>query len=240
MCTVSYLPTGSSALLVSNRDERKHRSAAHPPAPSQVNGQSFLFPTDGDAGGTWIMAGAHRVGVLLNGAFEAHDPQPPYRMSRGRVLVELLSAPDPVKAWSLYHLQQIEPFTWILYWEGQLIEFRWDGQTAHRRDCDPQQAHIWSSATLYDAAIREKRARWFAEWLSTQAQPELDALMQFHRFGGEGNLHHDFFMNRDGEVFTVSITGVQVHADHVHMVYKDLIADLTYAQQIQFTEVEAH
>jgi uncharacterized protein with NRDE domain len=237
MCTVSFVPVADGALLVSNRDERKHRQAALPPHWVKHNHAPFLYPTDADAGGTWIVVGVGRAAILLNGALTAHTPQPPYRLSRGRVLLDIAAATDPLLAWQQQDFHQIEPFTLVLYIEGGLWHGWWDGEESHMHARDAKQSHIWSSATLYDQATSDRRARWFSDWQSNQADAVcLDDLMKFHRFGGDGNAHHDLFMNRENEVFTVSITGVHMQDHQASMVYKDVLADLTYAHHFLFTE----
>ncbi|MEJ0104483.1 MAG: hypothetical protein WDO19_18800 [Bacteroidota bacterium] len=45
----------------------------------------------------------------------------------------------------------------------------------------------------------------------------------FHQFTGDGDNHNDLAMNRDGKVFTVSITGVEIADQKAMMTYLDLL-----------------
>lgn len=73
MCTVSIIPIpsmgGDSApktigfRLVCNRDEQHHRADATAPRWREVGGVRAIWPTDGEAGGTWISA--NELGLVL-------------------------------------------------------------------------------------------------------------------------------------------------------------------------------
>ena len=53
--------------------------------------KKIIFPKDAKAGGTWFAAADTGViAVLLNGAFKKHIAQPPYRKSRGLILLEIM------------------------------------------------------------------------------------------------------------------------------------------------------
>src|SRR5215470_17195971 len=91
MCTVTFIRSADKIYITSNRDEKHWRSSAFPPTVYPCTSGKLLFPKDGDAGGTWIAA--HENGnaiVFLNGGFVRHTPQPPYRKSRGLILLDLI------------------------------------------------------------------------------------------------------------------------------------------------------
>ncbi len=100
MCTVSVIPMvdgtlpGSGFRIVCNRDERHDRPDATSPRWRDVRGGArAIWPTDGQAGGTWIAATDRGVVLsLLNLNPSVPDPLPgPERLvSRGRVIPELL------------------------------------------------------------------------------------------------------------------------------------------------------
>lgn len=94
MCTVTYLPVSTGFVLTQNRDEAPTRS---PQIISKEKrfGTELLFPKDTKAGGTWIATARDgRTACLLNGAFEKHKHEPPYRLSRGLVLLDFLDGPS--------------------------------------------------------------------------------------------------------------------------------------------------
>lgn len=226
MCTVTYIPSRDSIYIASNRDEMLARKFAEHPAISRFNSGKILFPKDGEKGGTWI--GAHSNGnamVLLNGGFERHIPNPPYARSRGLVFLDVFDADDPVKAFDMLSLDAIEPFTLVL-WDGThatLHEMRWDGELKYIAEKDKSQPHIWSSATLYDKEVIQKREQWFEAWLHSTDVYTVETISGFHEFGGEGDKRIDIRMSRGGILQTVSTTVIECSAERSAMYYKDMI-----------------
>jgi len=237
MCTVTFIPVphkgGHKIYLTSNRDEKHWRTSALPPAVYTSASGKVLFPKDGHAGGTWIAA--HESGqaiVFLNGGFVKHTPQPPYRKSRGLILLDLLYADDPVSCFQIISLHRIEPFTAVIWNNGQLFECRWDAQQKHSIPLNASQPHIWSSVTLYDPAVISKRKSWFGEWLQKNKQPSQHDILHFHQFTGDGDAHNDLRMNRNGHVFTVSVTSLEMADDNMLMHYLDLKSNNTFTNNL--------
>jgi Transport and Golgi organisation 2 len=242
MCTVSFIPAGNRIFLSSNRDEKQWRAKAAPPDVRMVNGCRICFPADGDAGGTWIAAHENgNAAVLLNGAFEAHTPQPPYRRSRGLILLDILTASSPVTAFQhSIDLCNIEPFTLVLWSEAALYECRWDGYRKYCRALPANLPHIWSSATLYGPAVVHKREQWFSDWLQNNAHPQWNDILHFHRFTGDGDAHNDLLMNRNGSVFTVSITSIAIDNNAATFQYLDLHSAQVHHTALSFEKNMAH
>ena len=158
MCTVSFISSGGRTIITSNRDENEQRPKASAPVFEIRNNKKMIFPKDSKAGGTWFAAADNGVvAVLLNGAFVKHAPAPAYRKSRGLVLLEIIGSDDPLDFCKKTDLQDIEPFTLVLYQQGTLHELRWDGRQRHELMLDPQDHYIWSSATLYSPEIIRHR-----------------------------------------------------------------------------------
>jgi len=222
MCTVTFIPSKEKIYLTSNRDEKHWRAAAiHPDAYPFSTGKIF-FPKDGNAGGTWFAV--HENGnalVFLNGGFIKHESHPPYRKSRGLILLDLLNSTSPIKEFAEIDLQNIEPFTAIIWEDGKLAECRWDGEQKYQLLLDVTVPHIWASCTLYDDEVIAKRKSWFSEWLQNHPSPTQDDILHFHVFTGDGDTHNDLVMNRDGKVFTVSVTSAAIDAAGAVMLYLD-------------------
>lgn len=234
MCTVTFIPVRDKIYLTSNRDEKAVRAPALEPAVYPFSTGRLLFPKDADAGGTWIAG--HESGqaiVLLNGGFKKHVPQPPYRKSRGLILLDLADSSNARHTFQSISLRHIEPFTAIIFKEGVLFECRWDGQQKHSRELPASRPHIWSSVTLYDDEVIAKRNSWFAQWLDKQPHPSPADILHFHQFTGDGDSHNDLRMNRSGQVFTVSITLMTISETAIHMQYLDLKNNRTFAQKLQ-------
>ena len=223
MCTVTFIPSGGKFFLTANRDEQKTRQAALPPEIGQLNGRRILFPRDAHAGGTWFAINEDGTAVVfLNGAKEKHVHRPPYRKSRGLVLLDLVSSPSPVMAFEQADLDQIEPFTAIITECSRLFTCCWNGCSKSTERLNERQAHIWSSFTLYDPATVEKRQQWFDSWISQNPGPSPGKIRHFHQFAGDGDPHHDLKMNRNNKIFTHSISSACISQNAVTLHYLDL------------------
>ena len=230
MCTLTYLPTQTGFLFTSNRDEIISREAAVFPVYQQAQNHQLLMPLDPQGGGTWILAAEDgEAACLLNGAFENHARKPPYRKSRGRVIVESFDFTDPQQFVENYDFENIEPFTLVKVLPSsggrQIHEIRWDGSQLHHAEINPANPHIWSSVTLYDAQMRRKRQQWFDTWLAEKPAYNMENIRHFHLHGGEGDPTVDFKMTRSGGLQTISLTCLEVKQDNIQVDYLKLTTD---------------
>lgn len=215
-------------MLTSNRDEHGQRPAAQLPRRYCIHERALIFPRDPQSGGTWIATAANGFSVcLLNGAFDKHVSQPPYRTSRGSVLLDFFGY-DCVKCFvRKYDFTGIEPFTLLVVQAAPLLslnELRWDGATIHLTDKDPEQPHIWSSVTLYEPPVVRQRERWYAQWLTANPDFVTEDVLNFHRFTGAEDSWNGLRINRHNQLQTVSITAiVQKGSGNQTMVYEDLL-----------------
>jgi hypothetical protein len=240
MCTVTFIPVKEKIFITSNRDEKQRRSPAISSALYPLQTGMALFPKDPDAGGTWFAI--HENGnalVLLNGGWISHQTKPPYRKSRGLILLDLLDSEMPFHSFLAVCLHNIEPFTAIIRDADQLFECRWDGLEKYYREMDLDQAHIWSSATLYDENIIACRKQSFLDWLEQNPYPSQQDILDFHRFSGNGDPHNDLLINREGLVLTVSITSAEISESMVLLTYTDMIDNRSSLQELVFTKPTA-
>ena len=226
MCTVTYIPKGNSNfILTSNRDEAVGRTTLVPDF-YDVDGVKMLFPKDAVAGGSWIgISEKNSIICLLNGGFENHIRVKNYKMSRGVVVKELLKADDLSAAIDDFDYKGIEPFTIIaIDWSSELkaTELVWDGDKVHINVL-PNEPKIWSSSTLYDASMKQKRYDWFDAFLK-ETTFEASDMYNFHTTAGEGDTHVDVLMDR-GLLKTVSVTQVEKTDNDCAMTYYDLQKD---------------
>ena len=230
MCTVTYLPLGkASFILTSNRDEGQYRKIALPPAKYRIYDTDLYYPKDTDANGTWFAAAETDFTLcLLNGAFERHEHNPPYRLSRGLMLLDFFKYKNVQDFISQYDFTGIEPFTLLIFDQFyppiNIYEIRWDGNKIYSSTKDSSQPQIWSSAQLYPKNVIQQREEWFAKWLQVNHQFTIDKIVLFHKTGGDGNSYTDLLMNRDGKVFTVSITSIRREEKNGLMRYEDMIS----------------
>lgn len=237
MCIVSFIPLRNKVLITHNRDEKSSRTKAAVPKEYIVHGHTLLFPRDGDSGGTWVACNKKGdAAVLLNGAFEKHTQQPPYRKSRGLVFLDIFAAGDSYLSYCNLDLTGIEPFTIVLWSNSRLYECRWDGSQKHVLKKDESVPHTWSSVTLYDEAIMLKRQTWFRNWLRLHPAPLIDEVIQFHLSAGDGDLRNSLRMNRNNTLLTVSITAMEIQENKSIMKYLDLQDDTTTVKELVFTK----
>jgi len=234
MCTVSFIPVKDKFFITSNRDEKLTRKNAAAPSMFIHNGQKLFFPKDADAGGTWIVMKENGdAAVLLNGAFICHNAEPPYRLSRGIILLDIISSERPSVTFTKINLQDIEPFTLVILENYCLYEFRWDGAEKYCKQLKVNRPCIWSSTTLYDGFVIKKREQWFASFLNNHPTPTQQDILNFHHFTGDGDKHNDLLMTRDGFYTTVSITSVLLTKDRGCIRYIDIKNDTSSEIKIE-------
>ncbi|RLD26553.1 MAG: hypothetical protein DRI54_02615 [Bacteroidetes bacterium] len=228
MCTLTFVPTTNGVILTSNRDEHDSRGNTLFPVNKIINNKKVVFPQDPKAGGTWIACSSDQsAAVLLNGAFKKHKHKPPYRKSRGLVLLDLFKFKTLEDFNDSYDLKGIEPFTIVYFKKGEpstLNELRWDGTIKYMAEFDVDHPHIWSSATLYSPKIILERQQWFAEMLETK-ETSSEQLQHFHEFGGNSDAKNNFKMNRGKGLRTISISQINITKQKIGFRYQNLVND---------------
>lgn len=223
MCTLTIVPKKDGFIFTSNRDEAKSRKMAKFPCYQTINDKKVLFPQDGNAFGSWIALNENRIVNLLNGAKKVYQHQPPYRKSRGLVLLDSFNYLDIHQFAAKYNMENIAPFTLVcLKFQPQLalVEIRWDGKAVSTKDFDPNKAHIFSSFQLYPKKIREEREELFSSFLQGKKSITQKDLVHFHEFGGSKNV--PIQLDESHFVRTVSITSVEKKNHDLLMQYHDL------------------
>lgn len=223
MCTLTYVPfTDGRLCITSNRDEGiTRKEATLPQLRPLYDGSHVLMPIDQEAKGTWLATHLQqrRVQVLLNGAFAPHTHTPPYRRSRGLVLLDAFSQPNLLMFQQVYDAARIEPFTLVSIQSDPLTieEVRWDGNTFHYIEKPVDQPHIWSAAMLYPPVVQQHSEKRFQDL----PHFSLDHLLDFHQAE-----EYTQKMKRDGfepvEVVQTLSTSQLLLSDHdVHYHYRD-------------------
>jgi hypothetical protein len=223
MCTVSFVPLKDGFCITSNRDESINREKAIPPSKYTINNKEIHFPKDPRAGGTWFAHDSKSCIVLLNGAIEKHIPKIKYRKSRGLIVLDLISVENPLEEWTTIDLKDIEPFTIILFSAQRLYQLQWNEIEKSTTEFDATQNHIWSSATLYEKEIRDERANWFKDFISTEEQLNNEKLLKFHQFTKGENKEYGLQINRNDNLKTISITQCIISNNNFTFNYIDLL-----------------
>lgn len=206
MCTVTYVPLKNGFCITSNRDEKTTRARALSPKEYIINDKKITFPKDAKAGGTWFAKSDEATLVLLNGANEKHKLKPYYRKSRGLIVLDLISSNDVLNTWDEIDLENVEPFTLVLYYSDNLYKFQWNEVKKNKITLDTKQNYIWSSSTLYSKEIREERAKWFYNFIEKNPAVSPKKMLSFHQFTENENLNFGLQINRKNDLKTISIT----------------------------------
>ena len=223
MCTVSFVNSNEKFIITSNRDEKVAREKAIEPKIHLVKDKKIFFPKDQKAGGTWYAVDdkAHIV-VLLNGAKEKHELKSSYRKSRGLIVLDLISSESVILFWPKIDLDNIEPFTLVVFENQKLYQLQWNEFKKETTELDTTKNHIWSSSTLYPLAIREQRAQWFYDFLESKDNiSELD-MMNFHKNTEGNNRENGLVINRNDLLKTLSITQTVIEKNKVSLRHYDL------------------
>ena len=237
MCTVSYIPIADSGqfILTSNRDEAPGRDAYDLVVEKRAK-KEICFPQDPNSGGSWIaISNTQQVACLLNGAHVKHKHNPPYRRSRGLVLLDAFEYETFPQFAEEYSFQNIEPFTLIFLENGSIFELMWDGSETFINEMDPERFHLWASSTLYTKEQRERRLEWFNAWIATKPELSIDSIINFHSIAGDGDIKNDLVMNREEKVKTLSISSILFARNDIQLIHKNLQNSQT--QQYSFQVV---
>jgi len=223
MCTVTYIWSEGKAIITSNRDEHVDRPASLLPLPYVINGKKVIFPKDPKAGGTWIVVDEDaNAGVLLNGAATRHIRTGSYSRSRGLVLLDIFTETSPLTSWDSYDLGNIEPFTIVLFHRAKLYQLRWDFAKKETLRLNPEENHIWSSSTLYNAETQHARQEWLANFLKDKGQVQAEDMIHFHTHAGNGNDENGLIINRNDMMKTFSITQAVIEQGRAELFHSDL------------------
>jgi hypothetical protein len=229
MCVLTYIPTlRQGFILTNNRDEALVRPKAIPPKKYIINGKAVYFPKDAQAGGTWLATSNDFTLCLLNGAFEKHKHNPPYKQSRGQVILDFFKYETVDDFIGSYTFEGIENFTLIVVHTKdnlQLCEFRWDGRELYYSSKNPNEAHIWSSSTLYPAEIRVEREKWFSDFRKQNPNASNKQVIDFHLHGGTGDIHNDMRINRNDELVTQCVFQVMKENAYLSFSFHDLLSE---------------
>ena len=240
MCTVTYIPYQKHGfVLTSGRDEKLERLSEAKIVENRVESHVFLYPQEPESNGTWIgCSSGGIVGCLLNGAFKPYDRTPPYRKSRGLILLEILESFGSKKTMVPEFLDNIEPFTIILVKYFNQIryvqEFRWDGKNIHTLAIDSETPHLWASAALFHPDTIEEKKENFQTFINRKKQVTPEDLFQVHlgdKLSGQDYYPH--FSDLKGGI--VNMTQVIGNNKQFTMNHVDIQADKRVQKSLQLT-----
>lgn len=233
MCTVSFIIKDEKVIITSNRDEQTSRPLALKPEKIKYDTKNILFPKDEKGGGTWLAV--DELGnaiVLLNGAFKRHIPQKKYRKSRGLIVLDIITHENPASFLEEIALENIEPFTIILWTNTQkLYELIWNGTEKFIQELPKNQHYIYSSVTLYDENTRTMRKQWFENFIIQNPKITPDLIRDFHTNTATDNKENGLIINRNEQVKTYSVTQITIEKQDIMMIHHDILAQKIYNEK---------
>lgn len=230
MCTVSFVYANNSFLLTSNRDEKITRPSAIEPRIYQSISKKIIYPKDEKAGGTWFVVDEFgNAIILLNGGKTKHIPKEKYRLSRGVIVLELMSSNAIISTWKSINLTDIEPFTLVVLENKQPFQLQWNGEEKFIDELEINQMYIWSSSTLYAPEIQQQRAKWFSQYMKENQEISAEKMKFFHKNTEPKDVENGLIINRDNLYKTLSVTQTIISENSIFVNHSDLIQDKEYS-----------
>lgn len=236
MCTLSFYKGINQVIITSNRDENRLRPNAIHPKKINLKNTTVYCPIDPQHNGTWFAANQKGdVFVLLNGAENKHISNPPYKKSRGLILLEIVDHENILENWQSIELKGIENFTLIVFVEKKLFHFTWNGSEKSCQKLNENKPYIWSSSTLYDDTTRRKREDEFNSLIAKNKHSiSSDDLINFHTMTEMENNSEGIIINRTSNILTKNITQITLKSNSFKLHHWDLIDDNQSSLQIDF------
>jgi hypothetical protein len=210
-------------IITMNRDETLTRGAETPPC-IWKNG-ALIAPTDPTSNGTWI--GARKDGIwacLLNGYLSdaacIDTPQ-----SRGAIIPDILSDPQPEQAFLKRDLRRHRAFRLLIGNAQTITEYFWDGQLLSQKTMPDDDWLFITSSSLKQKQVKAYRQAAFETWRDDGATIKANGIPDIHLYQEKNNLEFGILMQRD-YAKTKSITQIILqHEQPVQMRY--WLADAT-------------
>ncbi|QUJ69514.1 NRDE family protein (plasmid) [Photobacterium sp. GJ3] len=224
MCTASWRITPEGYELLFNRDERRERPLAQPPARfhSAAYQTQALMPIDPLGQGSWIAVNQYGLSLCLLNHYQGETPNSA-DSSRGQIVRALAFCPDAASVMSQFsqlRLARFAPFTLLILAPSadttaqDIPAVCWDGK--QMLVC-PVDAPVTSSSVAFET-VRQNRHETFAQLTSEHISPE--TLMQFHHSHAPDHGFSSVCMHREHSQ-TVSLTQVLCNKNTVQMHYYD-------------------
>lgn len=234
MCTVSWTCQSGGYDLFFSRDEQRTRALGERPNCQQSSsGVSFLAPRDPQGGGTWIFSNEFGLTACLLNSYPALMPPGLNRptLSRGRLLLELVSAADlaecdAILAEAFGSATYAACFLLVVSPGGELGWWIWSGEHLHRvttPPCRPITTSSWDRER-----VCARRREQFLTLTSGSQPPTVRQLRLYHEASDQGATAESVRMSRL-DARTVSLTHVICREDSITMEYAMREGDAGFA-----------
>lgn len=231
MCTVSIVPYGRAHhRLICNRDEKRTRGQAQPPAWHAAGPRTALFPRDADEGGTWVGLNDHGlVAVLLNRTDDASRCAVRRGVgfrTRGAIVPQVLTAADLARARALavqLPRESFRPFRLVLLQGLDLVVVSASAGDLHVTRSRLTEPLMLTSSSLGDAHVDPPRRALFTRLMRTERSEWLPRQRRFHAWSWPRRPELGVLMSRS-DARTVSRTVCDVGPDSWTMTYEPIPA----------------
>jgi len=224
MCTLTWISDPRGTRIYFNRDEKRTRLPATPPALLIRNGIHILAPLDGNAGGTWLTVNEKGMTIAILNFYEADattSRNADHHRSRGQLVLDLadVDTPDAMRnRLELLSMADYRPFIVVgMDAAGHGLEVRWNGHTTALRDLASISLPITTSS-FRTAEVLAARRHHFESLMD--AGPVTDAkLKAFHKSRDPLGGPFSVTMTRP-DAMTVSFCAVEVGSREIHFYYE--------------------
>jgi hypothetical protein len=210
MCTLTVIRTATGCRLVHSRDELRTRAESLAPAWRPLpSGRRAIWPTDPDAGGTWIGVRDDGLSVSLLNRNIPPNGRPQPTASRGGLIPDLIDLPDPARildALAARDLAPVAPFRLLAldaHGCGGLVT--WNGLALTEPD-DMDPPMCLASSGLGDDKVMVRQPL-FESTVAVEPTPRRQDA--FHRHRWDDRPEVSVLMSR-ADARTVSITTVEI------------------------------
>lgn len=221
MCTVVWTETKQGYELFFNRDEKRTRPSALPPARAQINGVKFIAPRDPKGGGTWLGINEYGVTACILNYYHGEEPPPIANpVSRGLLLNGLLGAQTSEYVTATLSAQTLETYRPFIVLALDTLHapqaVAWNG--TNLQDMSSRLAPPLSTSSFETSTVIDNRMAVYGRMI--RGVPSTEALLAYHRSHEPEKGPYSVCMHRP-DACTVSFTHVKVTMHIARMAYYD-------------------
>lgn len=226
MCTLTWCHDQEGFRVYFNRDEKRARLPAVPPAERIFSGVRVLTAIDGDAGGSWLTVNEHGIAVAVLNFYDADVPVPAgdgAAASRGHLVLRVAPVRDVEEADAIFQSfdsSAYRPFLLAVIGTGeQGFLIRWNGTQLSRTSIREIGLPLTTSSFQTAEVLASRRAKFHA--LAEQMGGVSDAMLEaFHRSRDSRGGAHSVTMTRP-DARTVSFSVLSVDREAVSFQYAE-------------------
>jgi Transport and Golgi organisation 2 len=227
MCTISIVKHQHQRIFTFNRDEQPLRYTNEYLCELKVNEKTVYYTKDAKAGGTWFAYDSlGNVAMLFNGALVKHNKDQYTGISRGLILKTIISKSHILQEFEITNLQNVEPFTIILF-EGEILfKLIWDGSEKAIEELNQDEPQFFSSVTLYSNLQHKRRKKWFLKNINYDVSAE--NIFRLHNTNADANEDNGLIIKRENSCHTISVSQLIFTQNNGKVLHKDITTSILY------------